>query len=632
MKLFDFVFVCFFLGFISLSKIKGSTDEYELDLMRVSRSKWKVVGNTIGVYCSSISADAPIVVAPGCGMELTLNKSSFISTFQHVHESNTVNNYDSYLFQLRIGYSIQLVNIISDINSTMVFKTAFYPYFSKDISIGLTSGTENSFQFIFPVIPSNSSVSSVALLSFSLASNILNSSSEYSVEEKLETNLASLVVVTIESISLRYLLQPSKLSQLPVSNPSTTELPDLPDFSNSNSVRDHFQKYCQLLGTVHSVILNQISIGRFRLSYHQFLSHRKNPSLSHPYDFYLSDTTPQTNSYPRILCGIYTISTHESRIKTIFNTWGKKCHQIIFFSNHTNEEYHTIPIYPYGEENYGNMFQKTIAMIKYIYKHYIQELDSRTRDDNADMEVPLHEKVEFDWFLFGGDDLYVIVDNLFSYLQVNEIIQNEMHVHRKPLYIGRKLTYPTHLKNESYPRPVDFLQFHSGGSGYLLNVYAVKALGTVFQNLDVFDENYNKENDECLLYLTTSEEDYYIANCLKSLNITAFDTGEVVSPEIGEVNQTSLLHRFHIFPPGFYYHFDDILKDSWLYDYDNSTFSSEYFSCSNQSISFHYIDSLLMKNMHNFLYRCSMEVKYSYYVFHNNSHNYFDDDIYMISN
>ena len=44
-----------------------------------------------------------------------------------------------------------------------------------------------------------------------------------------------------------------------------------------------------------------------------------------------------------------------------------------------------------GPEEYENMWQKSRAIWKYIYFHY--------RDD-------------FDWFVLGGDDVFLIVENL----------------------------------------------------------------------------------------------------------------------------------------------------------------------------------------------------------------------------
>ena len=60
----------------------------------------------------------------------------------------------------------------------------------------------------------------------------------------------------------------------------------------------------------------------------------------------------------------------------------------------------TIHIPHVGEENYRNMWQKVRAMWKYVYRHY--------RD-------------EYEYFLFGGDDMYYIMENLYAYLDSQEI-------------------------------------------------------------------------------------------------------------------------------------------------------------------------------------------------------------------
>lgn len=44
-----------------------------------------------------------------------------------------------------------------------------------------------------------------------------------------------------------------------------------------------------------------------------------------------------------------------------------------------------------GPEEWGNMWQKSRAIWKYIDRHYIND---------------------FDWFVLGGDDIFLIIENL----------------------------------------------------------------------------------------------------------------------------------------------------------------------------------------------------------------------------
>jgi len=99
---------------------------------------------------------------------------------------------------------------------------------------------------------------------------------------------------------------------------------------------------------------------------------------------------------------------------------------------------------------------------------------------------------EYQYFLFGGDDLYVVVKNLKSFL-LSSKIKNLNKNHSNPLYIGRI------LKQNHY------LSFISGGSGYILNRLSIRILADML----------NLPSSPCLPTLQTSKEDVMIAHCLK---------------------------------------------------------------------------------------------------------------------
>ena len=54
-----------------------------------------------------------------------------------------------------------------------------------------------------------------------------------------------------------------------------------------------------------------------------------------------------------------------------------------------------------GPEEYNNIWQKVRSMWSYIYDHYYDK---------------------YDWFHIGGDDLYLIPENLRLYLESEEIV------------------------------------------------------------------------------------------------------------------------------------------------------------------------------------------------------------------
>jgi glycoprotein-N-acetylgalactosamine 3-beta-galactosyltransferase len=91
----------------------------------------------------------------------------------------------------------------------------------------------------------------------------------------------------------------------------------------------------------------------------------------------------------------------------------------------------------YGEEVYGNMWQKVRSIWSYIYTNYLDE---------------------FDYFHLNGDDTLIIVDNLRNYLWS---IDDEHGT--KPLYLGG--AYEMHG-----------ITACNGGPGYTLNRVALKWL------------------------------------------------------------------------------------------------------------------------------------------------------------
>ena len=64
---------------------------------------------------------------------------------------------------------------------------------------------------------------------------------------------------------------------------------------------------------------------------------------------------------------------------------------IVASSNQTNKTLGTVNIPHEGEEEYLNMWQKVRSMWSYAYDNYYED---------------------YDWFHIGGDDMYVLVDNL----------------------------------------------------------------------------------------------------------------------------------------------------------------------------------------------------------------------------
>lgn len=104
----------------------------------------------------------------------------------------------------------------------------------------------------------------------------------------------------------------------------------------------------------------------------------------------------------------------------------------------------------------NNIWQKVRSMWSYIYDNYYEK---------------------YDWFHIGGDDLFLLIENLRYYLESEEIktaanggvyLPDGTETTQTPLLLGRRFAYMGDL-NEI---------FDSGGSGYTMNKAALKLLVT----------------------------------------------------------------------------------------------------------------------------------------------------------
>jgi len=214
----------------------------------------------------------------------------------------------------------------------------------------------------------------------------------------------------------------------------------------------------------------------------------------------------------------------------------------------------------------------------------------------------------YDYFLLGGDDMYVIVENLRLYLDskhVQHISQNG----KKPVYLGREF------------RLNQYMTFNMGGSGYILNAAALYLL------------NHMLDIPECLPHVITSIEDVMVAQCLRLAGIVPLDTSDdedIVVVDATDTNNTIItdtmtnddvtqssspltssssnnnLHfcpkmgkeRFHPWPPGASYHHVDKQPYTQMTPYhvhENC--------CSKHSISFQDMrEEGYMKCFHSILY------------------------------
>ena len=253
---------------------------------------------------------------------------------------------------------------------------------------------------------------------------------------------------------------------------------------------------------------------------------------------------------PKILCMIYTMANaHSTRVRAIRETWAGACDGFLAFSTETDPRIPAISIPHDGEESYDNMWQKVRSIWRYVGKHYADD---------------------FDYFFLGGDDLFVLPQNLRSYLAT---VGSPDDHH----FIGRR------FKGGGVNN-----YFNSGGSGYTLSRGTLKSL--VATGLD---------HEHCNPTRKTSMEDVMIAQCLRLV----FDTG------LTDTRDAQGRERFHPFSPGSHYTWEPPKpgeKSDWYEEYNKEwglKLGAE--CCAPDSVSFHYIKKpAMMRHMFSLLYKC----------------------------
>jgi glycoprotein-N-acetylgalactosamine 3-beta-galactosyltransferase len=206
-------------------------------------------------------------------------------------------------------------------------------------------------------------------------------------------------------------------------------------------------------------------------------------------------------SAPKVLCMVYTHQgSHDTYLRAIVDTWATQCDGFFAASNVTDESLGAIKLEFPGPESYSNMWQKVLAMWKYVHEHYIDD---------------------FDYFHISGDDTYLIPDNLRFYVNsehVQKLLnghmdefsimsrkQNQWKIARpRPLLFG----FPIHSMG-----PNSIEQYAGGGCGYTLNREALRLFyETVIENGGT---GYNQ---------TDSREDILMSRVLAQHGITCADT------------------------------------------------------------------------------------------------------------
>lgn len=194
----------------------------------------------------------------------------------------------------------------------------------------------------------------------------------------------------------------------------------------------------------------------------------------------------------KIFCAVYTYKGHLMYTEAIRETWGKRCDGLLFASDNTNittGHMHLPSNSSYGF-GYQGMTQRTRTILAYLYDHFLND---------------------YDYFHIGGDDMFLIVENLKEFLASDKVQQWD-RVADQYMIAGFRMLLKFGRKK---------LSFFGGGSGYTISRKALKAF--VEGPLQYCDTEIERPN-----------EDIWFSNCANLLSTKLIDSRD-----------SSGAHRYH---------------------------------------------------------------------------------------
>lgn len=185
----------------------------------------------------------------------------------------------------------------------------------------------------------------------------------------------------------------------------------------------------------------------------------------------------------KVLCMVYTHSERHDRVRAIAETYGPRCDGFFAASNLTDRSIGAVHLLHEGPELYSNMWLKVRAMFEYAYDHYLQD---------------------FDFFIIGGDDYYVIAENL-KYLVSTGNWKGPWN-QSQPLFLGGSLISMPYTRK----------RYCGGGAGYTINRLALQLL---IEKL--------WRHPSCWPHHQASDEDRIVASCFDEVGLKCMDTNDV---------------------------------------------------------------------------------------------------------
>lgn len=201
--------------------------------------------------------------------------------------------------------------------------------------------------------------------------------------------------------------------------------------------------------------------------------------------------TGEKGPVPRIkvFCMVYTHSNRHDILQSIVETYGQNCDGFLAASNLTDPSLGAFALTHDGPEAYDNMWNKVRAMWEFIHQNFL---------------------LDFDWFHIGGDDMYLIPDNLRRLAS--------KYSQKRPYILGAS------IPNSKNPTR----RYCGGGAGYTLNRKAVNTVVNRFSNGNCPAAN-------------APDEDIRLSRCLEDIGVKCSDTND----EDEDVRYHHLDAQFH---------------------------------------------------------------------------------------
>jgi len=281
----------------------------------------------------------------------------------------------------------------------------------------------------------------------------------------------------------------------------------------------------------------------------------------------------------RIACFIMTHSgNHDTRVRSVLSTWGKRCDHLLVASNVTDDAIGAVAID--AKATWKNLWKKLQKTLQHLWETY-------------------HDDDDVQWFLKADDDSYIIMENLKSFLAQQT---RTATMTSQPLIYGRHFGIPmskmkSDIGDANYIRRMQqrfqwdpastIFRFPSGGSSYVFNKPYLKLLIDGIRNPSTFDVVPKAKPPEDLSQALVAYEQ---------------SNGTV------EVSTTrDPAERFHMFSPRDMYTLEK-WQDArtWVHRFAPDGIVAGRGCCSPHSISFHQIDRVegLMQYMDRQLYEC----------------------------